>query len=123
MRGHSAGEEGAVAVGAKRVYGLDLKGGGYVQATAMVTWVFGVLLRAEFRDALVWLGDPMLSDPAATTSADRIYVTKSWRLTAGLRAVITDKLVAKVEYLHNGEYGDVPSIPNDVFTTSVVMSY
>jgi hypothetical protein len=123
LRGHSAGEEGAVAVGAKRVYGLDLKGGGYVQATAMVTWVFGVLLRAEFRDALVWLGDPMLSDPAATTSADRLYVTKSWRLTAGLRAVITDKLVAKAEYLHNGEYGDVPSIPNDVFTTSVVMSY
>ena len=79
LRGHSDGEEGAVAVGAKRVYGLDLKSGGYVQATAMVTWVFGVLLRAELRDALVWLGDPMLSDPAATTTADRLYVTKSWR--------------------------------------------
>jgi hypothetical protein len=94
-----------------------------VLATALVTWMFGVLLRAEYRDALVWLGDPMLSDPNATTSADRIYVTKSWRLTAGVRAVITEKLVAKVEYLHNGEYGGVPSIPNDVFTTSVVMSY
>ena len=123
LRGHSDGERGAVEVGAKRVYGLDLKGGGYVQATAMLTWMFGVLLRAEFRDALVWLGDPMLSDPAAMTTADRIYVTKSWRATVGLRAVITEKLVVKLEYLHNGEYGNVPSIANDVFTSSVVMSY
>jgi hypothetical protein len=123
LRGHADGEQGAVEVGAKRVYGLDLKGGGYVQATAMLTWMFGVLVRAEFRDALVWLGDPMLSDPTVTTSADRIYVTKSWRATVGVRAVITEKLVAKLEYLHNGEYGGVPSIANDVFTSSVVMSY
>ena len=104
--------------------GCDLKGGGYVQATAMVTWMFGVLVRAEFRDALVWLGDPMLPTPAPTTSADRIYVTKSWR--ADRRAFAPSspsRLVAKVEYLHNGEYGGVPSIPNDVFTSSVVMSY
>jgi hypothetical protein len=123
LRGHSAGELGAVAVGAKRVYGLDLRGGGYVQATAMLTWMFGLLVRAEFRDALVWLGDPMLQATDPTTTADRIYVTKSWRVTAGLRAVITDRLVVKLEYLHNGEYGGVPSIPNDVFTSSVVMSY
>jgi hypothetical protein len=123
LRGHSDGEEGAVAAGARRVYGLDLKKGGYVQATAMLTWMFGVLLRAEMRDALVWLGDPMLQAPAPTSTADRLYVTKSWRVTAGLRAVITERLVAKVEYLHNGEYGGVPPIPNDVFTSSVVMSY
>jgi hypothetical protein len=123
LRGHAAGEQGAVAEGARRVYGLDLKGGGYVQATAMLTWAIGVLLRAEFRDALVWLGDPMLQAPAPTTTADRIYVTKSWRLTGGLRFVVSDRIVAKIEYLHNGEYGGVPPIPNDVFTSSVVMSY
>jgi len=123
LRGHADGEEGAVAAGARRVYGLDLKKGGYVQATAMVTWMFGILLRAEMRDALVWLGDPMLQTPVPTTTADRLYVTKSWRVTAGIRAVITERLVAKVEYLHNGEYGGMPSIPNDVFTSSVVMSY
>ena len=61
--------------------------------------------------------------PTPTTTADRLYVTKSWRVTVGMRAVITERLVAKVEYLHNGEYGGVPSIPNDVFTSSVVMSY
>jgi len=123
LRGHSHGEDGAVALGARRVYGLDLKMGGYVQATSMLTRMFGVLLRAELRDALVWLGDPMLQAPVPTTTADRLYVTKSWRVTVGMRAVITERLVAKVEYLHNGEYGGVPSIPNDVFTSSVVMSY
>jgi hypothetical protein len=123
LRGHATGEQGAVAEGARRVYGLDLKGGGYVQATAMVTWALGVLLRAEFRDALVWLGDPMLQVTDPTTTADRIYITKSWRFTAGLRFVVSDRIVAKIEYLHNGEYGGVPSIPNDVFTSSVVMSY
>jgi len=123
LRGHSAGEEGAVALGARRVYGLDLKMSGYVQATTMLTRMFGALLRAELREALVWLGDPMLQASAPTTTADRLYVTKSWRVTVGMRAVITERLVAKVEYLHNGEYGGVPSIPNDVFTSSVVMSY
>jgi hypothetical protein len=123
LRGHSHGEDGAVALGARRVYGLDLKTSGYVQATTMLTRMFGVLLRAELRDALVWLGDPMLQAPTPTTTADRLYVTKSWRVTVGMRAVITERLVAKVEYLHNGEYGGVPSIPNDVFTSSVVMSY
>jgi hypothetical protein len=123
LRGHATGEQGAVAEGARRVYGLDLKGGGYVQATAMLTWAIGALLRAEFRDALVWLGDPMLQVTDPTTTADRIYVTKSWRLTGGLRFVVSERIVAKVEYLHNGEYGGVPSIPDDVFTSSVVMSY
>ncbi len=128
LRGHSAGEEGDVALGARRVYGLDLRMSGYVQATAMLTRIFGALLRAELRDALVWLGDPTLqaptpTNPAPTPTADRLYVTKSWRVTVGMRAVITERLVAKVEYLHNGEYGGVPSIPNDVFTSSVVMSY
>jgi hypothetical protein len=123
LRGHAEGEVGAMSDAAKRVYGLALHRGGYLQATAMLTWMFGLLVRAELRDAQVWLGDPMLQVPDPATTADRIYVTKSWRLTAGLRAVISERIVAKIEYLHNGEYGGVPSIPNDVFTSSVVMSY
>jgi hypothetical protein len=65
----------------------------------------------------------MLQVTGPTTTADRIYVTKSWRLTGGLRFVVSERIVAKIEYLHNGEYGGVPSIPNDVFTSSVVWSY
>ena len=89
LRGHADGEVGTAAEGARRVYGLALHKGGYVQATALLTWRFGILARAELRDALVWLGDPMLQVTDPTTTADRVYVTKSWRLTAGLRAVIT----------------------------------
>jgi hypothetical protein len=123
LRGHADGEQGPVAAGARRVYGLDLKNSGYVQATTMLTQMFGALLRVELRNALVWLGDPMLQVPVPATTADGLYVTKSWRLTAGVRVVISERLVAKLEYLRNGEYGGVPSIPNDVFTSSVVMSY
>ena len=52
----------------RRVYGLRLNNGGYVQATAMLTRLFGVLVRAELRDALVWLGDPMLQPGGRRTS-------------------------------------------------------
>ena len=72
----------------------------------------------RLRDAFVWLGDPTLPG-----GAERLYVTKSWRLTGGLRFAISERVVAKIEYLHNGEYGGVPPISNDVLTSSVVMSY
>jgi hypothetical protein len=72
---------------------------------------FGVLGRIEYRDALVWLG------------TERAYLTKSWRATVGLRWVITPRATAKAEVLHNGEYGHLPQVKNDVFTTSLVLSY
>jgi hypothetical protein len=37
--------------------------------------------------------------------------------------VINDHIVLKAEALFNEEYGGVPPIPNDVFTTSLVMSF
>jgi hypothetical protein len=118
LRGSSDGEVGPPLDLAHRVYGLRLNNGGYVQLIGRVWRFVGALVRAELRDAFVWLGDPMLPG-----GAERLYVTKSWRLTGGLRFLISERVVAKIEYLHNGEYGGVPSIPNDVFTSSVVMSY
>jgi hypothetical protein len=119
LRGSADGEVGAPPVDlAHRVYGLRLKNGGYVQLAAMLNRFVGVLVRGELRDAFVWLGDP--TQPGG---ADRLYVTKSWRLTTGLRVVVNERIVVKFEYLHNGEYGGVPSIPNDVFTSSLVWSY
>jgi hypothetical protein len=96
------------------VYGLDLHGGGYAEVDWMVTPVVGLLGRAEYRDALVWLN---LGDPAN----NRLYVTKSWRGTAGLRVVVSDRIVLKAEYLRNGEYGGIPEIKNDVLTTSLLL--
>ena len=84
----------------------------------MLNRAFGLLVRGEYRDARVWFGNPRSDRPQEI--AERLYVTKSWRATFGLRVVISDKLVAKAEYLRNGEYGGIPDIPNDVLTTSCV---
>jgi hypothetical protein len=34
--------------------------------------------------------------------------------------VFSERVVLKAEYLHNGEYGGIPQISNDVFTSSLV---
>ncbi len=73
-------------------------------------------MRGEYRDALVWLGDP-----AAAEGAERIYVTKVWRATAGLRYAPSEHVTLKAEYLHNGEYGGIPTIRDDVFTSSLIL--
>ncbi len=33
----------------------------------------------------------------------------------------TDRIILKAEYLHNGEYGGIPQIKNDIFTSSLVL--
>jgi len=98
-----------------QVFGLKLHNGAYLELDWMLTPVIGLLARGEFRDAFVWLGDP-----TAEAGANRAYLTKSWRATGGVRIVFSDRVVLKAEYLHNGEYGGIPQIPNDVFTSSIV---
>ena len=98
------------------VYGLKLHKGGYLEMDWMITPLIGVIGRGEFRDAFVWLGDPN-----APGGANRAYLTKSWRGTGGLRFAFSDRIVLKAEYLHNGEYGGIPQIKNDVFTTSLLL--
>jgi hypothetical protein len=105
LTGRSAG------LAAEEVYGLRLHGGGYLEVDAMFTPSFGALGRIEYRDALVWLG------------SERAYVTRSWRATVGGRWVITARATLKAEYLHNGEFGRIPQVANDVFTVSLVLSY
>jgi hypothetical protein len=95
------------------VYGLDLRGGAYLEADWMIVPLFGVLARGEYRDALVWLD--------GAQAENRLYVTKSWRATGGLRFALSDRILLKAEYLWNGEYGGLPQIKNNVFTTSLVL--
>jgi hypothetical protein len=118
LRGSADGEVGPPVDLSHRVYGLRLNNGGYVELMNMFTSMVGAIVRADLRDAYVWLGDPTLPQ-----GADRLYITKSWRLTVGARLVVNERIVIKAEALFNGEYGGVPPIPNDVFTTSLVMSY
>ena len=98
------------------LYGLKLHGGGYAEIDWMITPLIGVIGRGEFRDALVWQGDP-----AAEGGANRLYLTKSWRGTGGVRLAFSDRIVMKAEFLHNGEYGGIPQIKNDVVTTSLLL--
>ena len=74
-----------------------------------LSWL-GVLARADLRDALVWLG------------LDRIYVTKEYRLTGGLRVVFNPHIALKAEFLHTQEYG-MAQIKNDIGTSSLVLSF
>jgi hypothetical protein len=96
---------------AQDVYGLRLHGGGYLEVDTMATPSIGVLGRLEYRDALVWL------------ATERAYITRSWRATVGVRWVMSARAVVKAEVLHNGEYGRLPQVRNDVFTSSLVLSY
>jgi hypothetical protein len=98
------------------VYGLKLHGGGYAEVDWMITPMVGLIGRGEFRDAFVWLGDP-----TALGGANRAYLTKSWRGTGGLRIAFSDRIVLKAEYLRNGEYGGIPEVNNDIFTTSLLL--
>jgi hypothetical protein len=96
---------------AEQVYGLNLHGGGYLEADLTLGPSLGLYGRGEYRDADVWLG------------TERYYRTRSWRATGGARWVFTERAVLKAEYLHNGEYGGLPQVSNDVFTSSLVLSY
>jgi hypothetical protein len=102
---------GAPGDAAQDAYELKLRGGGYLEGDLMLSATWGLLGRIEYRDAFVALG------------TDRAYVTKSWRGTAGVRVVFNTWATLKAEYLHNGEYGSVPAIANDVFTSSLVLVY
>jgi hypothetical protein len=90
---------------------LDLHNSGYVEFDWQVLPFAGVLLRAEQRDAVVIEG------------TERAYITKERRLTGGLRFVFNPHIVAKVEYLNNREFGGIQEFKNDIFTSSLVLSY
>jgi hypothetical protein len=96
---------------AQGAYQLRLHGGGYLQADVALAAAFGVLGRIEYRDAFVAL------DP------DRAYVTKAWRATFGARWVVTGWAALKAEYLYNGEYGGLPEVRDNIFTSSLVLNY
>lgn len=105
LRGFAPGSE------VDRAYGLKLHRSGYLEANYLFTPVAGALLRAEFRDAFVFLTD------------ERAYLTKGWRATVGGRFAFSEHIVLKAEYLLNGEYGGVPAIPNDLFSSSLLITY
>jgi hypothetical protein len=105
LKGRAAGDP------TQNVYSLDLHGGGYLEVDAMLTPSWGVMGRAEYRSADIAL------------PPERIYVSRSWRGTLGARYVMTTWAALRAEYLHNGEYASGGDVPNDVFTSSLVLGY
>ncbi len=93
------------------VWGLDLKPSGYLEIDWLLLASFGLMARAEFRDALVTLG------------TDRLYITKEARFTAGIHVVVNPHIVVRAEYLRNVEYGGIDSFDNDVATSSLVLAF
>jgi hypothetical protein len=95
----------------EEVWALDLDPSGYVEFDWQVHSKLGFLLRAEMRDAFVRLG------------TERAYVTKQARFTGGLRWLFNPHVLAKAEYYHNQELGDIQQFSNDMVTSSLVLSY
>ena len=111
IRGHAPGTADGTA------FQLDLHNSGYVEVNWMILPKVGVLGRFEQRDAFVaQRGNP-------TGDGLRAYVTKSRRATGGVRVVFNPHMALKVEYLKNIEYGGVNEFLNDIFTSSLVLSY
>jgi hypothetical protein len=104
IRGHSDGE-------GDDIWALKLRNSGFAEIDWQFLPFLGAYGRADQRDAIVLLG---------TT---RAYITKVRRYTGGLRVVFNPHIVLKAEYYHNQEYGGVPSFDNDMFTSSLVLSF
>jgi hypothetical protein len=118
LRGEGTGERAQVYTEPHRPWGLTLRSGGYAELDVRLPGQLGALVRVEHRDADVRLGNP-----AAAGGAERLYITRGWRLTVGARWAVSHRVVVKGEFLKNGEYGGVPGIRNDVVTSSLVLSY
>lgn len=52
-----------------------------------------------------------------------VYVSELLRGTAGLRLELGTHVIVKAEYTFNRELGRIPRIPNDVLTSSLVVTY
>jgi hypothetical protein len=105
MKGESPGRLG------EPVWKLDLDWSGYVEVDWQMLTFLGLLARAELRHANVEL------------HLDRLYITRSMRFTGGLRLVFNPRIMLKLEYLHNCEYGGMAQIDNDVATSSLVLHF
>ena len=76
-----------------------------------MTNTFVPYMRVDWRDAYHWSG------------ASFVYISPLVRATIGLRAEIGTRVVAKLEGTKNQELEGLPTIPNDVVTSSLVIKY
>ena len=107
LKGRAAGRGGRQAC-----YGLDLKGGGYLEVDVDVARRRSACsARGEYRDAFVWLGD------------QRAYLTKTWRATFGAALGPDAARGAQGRVPAQRRVRWIPNIANDVLTSSLVMGF
>lgn len=85
--------------------------GAYLLVGYRLSNVFTPYLRADWRDA--WHRD----------GRSFVYISQLWRGTAGVRAEIGTNVVLKAEAILVDEIGRVPDFANDVFTSSLSITY
>ncbi len=85
--------------------------GAYGLVGYRVTNIVMPYVRIDWRDALHRNG------------ASFVYISELGRLTGGLRLALTQNLIVKAEYTLNRELGRIPQFNNDVFTSSLVVTY
>jgi hypothetical protein len=85
--------------------------GAYGLAGYRITNIVMPYVRVDWRNALHRNG------------ASFVYISQLARLTSGLRLNLTQNLVFKGEYTVNYELGRAPQFRNDIFTSSLVISY
>ncbi|HWO24999.1 MAG TPA: outer membrane beta-barrel protein [Kofleriaceae bacterium] len=85
--------------------------GAYGLVGYRVTNILMPYARVDWRDALHRNG------------VSFVYISQVGRLTAGLRLNLTQNLVLKAEYTFNRELGRTPQFPDDIFTSSLVVTY
>jgi hypothetical protein len=89
---------------------LEFKGA-YGLVGYRLTNVLMPYLRVDWRDALHRKG------------ASFVYISDLGRLTPGIRLSLTQNLLLKAEYTLNRELGGIRQFDNDVFTSSLVVTY
>jgi hypothetical protein len=85
--------------------------GAYAQVGYRVNNWLIPYVRGDWRDALHQSG------------ASFVYISDLARVTPGIRLELGTSVILKAEYTINRELGRLPQIPNDVFTSSLVVKY
>lgn len=85
--------------------------GGYVQVGYRLSNTLIPFARVDVRDALHRSGQSF------------VYVSQVLRATAGFRVELGTNVILKAEYDLNRELGRAPQLPNDVFTSTMILKY
>ena len=106
-RGKDSGEDMGRAARCANAPCLRVAGAYVTAGYRALNWLMP-FVRVDWRDAYHQQG------------ASFVYLTQTTRLSPGARFELTPNVVLKAQYTVNLEVGDIPQIPNDVFTSSLV---